>query len=153
MKKVRDLMQSEVTTVSPDWPLAELERTLTRGKIGGAPVVVNDVLVGVISRSDVVRQMTVEQSLAEYVSDWYYEPGRHEERIGTIDEKVQARMDAKHVRDVMTRKMWTIGPDASAADAAKTMLEHRIHRLPVTEGDRLVGIVTTMDLLPLLAES
>ena len=46
------------------------------------------------------------------------------------------------VSTIMTEDVMTIGPDATALDAAKIMREHRIGCLPVTEGEALVGIIT-----------
>lgn len=50
------------------------------------------------------------------------------------------------VQDLMTRNPVTLGPDATAADAAKLMKEHDIGNVLVVEGDRLCGIVTDRDL-------
>ena len=51
------------------------------------------------------------------------------------------------VGEVMTRAVITAGPDREARDAAVLMLEHAIGALPVTDGGRLVGIVTETDIL------
>ena len=47
----------------------------------------------------------------------------------------------------MTETMITVGPDRDAADAARLMLDHTIGALPVTDGGRLIGIVTETDML------
>jgi nucleotide-binding universal stress UspA family protein len=51
------------------------------------------------------------------------------------------------VRAVMTRPVLTIAPHESLAEAVRVMLENRIGGLPVTEGDRVLGILTEVDLL------
>jgi CBS domain-containing protein len=45
----------------------------------------------------------------------------------------------------------TVGPDASVEEVAKLFVEHGFHRVPVTEGDALVGVVTSLDLVGLIA--
>jgi acetoin utilization protein AcuB len=47
----------------------------------------------------------------------------------------------------MTESVITVGPDRDAADAARLMLDHKIGALPVTDGGRLIGIVTETDML------
>src|SRR5262245_3213986 len=54
------------------------------------------------------------------------------------------------VRDILDRKgshVQSIGPDASVLDAALLMNDHKIGSLVVTDGGRLVGIITERDLL------
>jgi len=51
------------------------------------------------------------------------------------------------VRDLMTSPVHTIGPEAPAWEAIGLMRSHRIRRLPVVDGDTLVGIVTWTDLV------
>ena len=51
------------------------------------------------------------------------------------------------VRDVYTQGAVVVSPRTSIAEARRTMEQHKIRRLPVVDGDRLVGIVTQMDLL------
>ena len=67
-RRARDLMSGPPRTVRPDTSLADLERALLDAGVGGFPVVEDGRLVGVVSRSDVVRQLSVEQSLAELLA-------------------------------------------------------------------------------------
>jgi CBS domain-containing protein len=50
------------------------------------------------------------------------------------------------IREVVTSAVVTATPDMSTRDAAQLMSEHQIRRLPVVEGERLVGIVSLGDL-------
>jgi CBS domain-containing protein len=54
------------------------------------------------------------------------------------------------VQDIMTPAVYTVRDDAPVAMLARTMVAGRIHRLFVTRGGRIVGIVTSLDLLKLL---
>jgi len=51
------------------------------------------------------------------------------------------------VRDVFTQGAITVSPRASISEARRLMEEHKIRRLPVVDGQRVVGIITQMDLL------
>jgi len=66
-------------------------------------------------------------------------------------QEIQAdlRASRKTARDIMTPvPIWTVGPDASALDAARLMLQHQVKRIPVVDGSgRLVGIVGRLDIL------
>ena len=53
---------------------------------------------------------------------------------------------------LMTRNPFTIGPDASIAEASRLMLTKKIRRLPVVEGDRLVGIISVADIVRVIAD-
>lgn len=152
----RDVMRTDVQVIRPDETLAELDRELLEKRVGGFPVVEKERLVGIVSRSDVVRRLSIEQSLAENVSDYYRDTSGYDvdpfESLSEIGTRVGARIEDLRVRDVMSRTIISVPPDASLRELARTLLEHGIHRVPVAEGDRLVGIVTGLDLVRLIAE-
>jgi len=50
------------------------------------------------------------------------------------------------ISDVMTRDVQTIRPDQSAQEAARFMLKNEAGSIPVTEGDRLIGMITDRDI-------
>ena len=70
---VRELMRFPVHSVPPDMPLRDLEREFLDKQVSGFPVVENNELVGVVSRSDIVRQLAFERRLAETTSDFYWD--------------------------------------------------------------------------------
>ena len=153
----KDLMQTAVKVIDPDENLIELERALMDAEVSGFPVVDKQGrVVGIVSRSDVVRQLGVEQNLAEYVSDYYRDLRYYEtnptETLADIGEQVGQRIEQLRVRDVMIRKLLYVSPDTSLQEVAQMFIQHHIHRLPVILGERLVGIVTTLDLVRLFAE-
>lgn len=149
-------MYGDVRTVPPDMSLPDLERSFYGEGVSGFPVVENGRLVGIVSRSDVVRRLCVEQSLAEAISDYYREVGAFEgsslEPLDAIGRRVGARVERMHVRDVMSEPVFTATPDQTLREVARTMVEHHIHRLPVTEHGKLVGIITSLEFVRLFAE-
>jgi CBS domain-containing protein len=149
-------MQVDVRTVAPDTTIADLERLLLQGRVGGLPVLDRDgQLLGIVSRSDVVRQLSIEQSLGEAMSDVYRDQTNEDwadasrEEIGAT---IGQRMQRLRVCDVMIRDVATVAPNDSLQDAARCLVERHFHRLPVVEDDRLVGIVSSLDLVRLIAD-
>src|SRR4051812_36818538 len=98
----RDIMQPNVRTIGPDVLLLEADRELLAQRVSGFPVVERGQLVGMLSRSDIVRQLSVEQSLAEIISDYYHDSGSHDHAAESIEElagRVGRRVEHLTVRD------------------------------------------------------
>ena len=154
--RVRDLMKTSVRSVTPEMSLVELEGLLLRERIGGAPVVEGGAVVGIVSRSDIVKHLQVEQSQAEVASAFYLEPFDAEDADARDSERVAGAVASRRrsatVGDVMSRDLIRVGPDESVERAARLMLERRVHRLLVMEGDALVGLVSVLDMVQLVAD-
>ena len=151
---VADLMQKKVLTIAPGKTLPELERALLRSRVGAMPVVDRGKMIGIVSRSDVVRQLCLERSLGEAMADAYRDQTDDaftEKTRRAVAEAIGKRMEHLCVRDVMIRDVVTVPPDLPVAKAAQLMLERRIHRLPVVENGKLVGIVSSLDFTRLVA--
>jgi CBS domain-containing protein len=153
---VHDLMQIRVHVVPSKMPLVELEQEFINKRVSGFPVVDDDQLVGVVSRSDIVRQLDVERQLAENTSDFYWDrAGFHEEpaeSMHQIASRVGQRIEDLHVRDLMSRHLIAVSADDSLTVLAQRFLERHIHRVLVVEHGRLVGIVSALDLVKLFAD-
>lgn len=152
----RDVMQTGVRVVRADLTLPELERRFLDERVSGFPVVDGGRLVGIVSRSDVVRQLCVERSEAEILSAYYLDLSGFEESpaedLAAIASRVGQGIEDKTVRDVMSESLITVAPSDPLPEVARALVEHRIHRLPVTEGEVLVGIVTSLDFVRLFAD-
>jgi len=131
---VQDIMQRDVVVVSPDTSLTRLMRVLQRRGIRHLTVLDQDSLVGIISDRD------VKGSIAS---------------AATSESGVNALTRLDHITacDIMTRAVVTIAPMFPVEEAARVMVSKRISALPVTEGGRLVGIVTDTDLLDLFVRA
>jgi CBS domain-containing protein len=150
----KDVMNTEVLTARVDLTVRELVAFLTEKQISGAPVVDHDGrLVGVVSVTDVAESdaerpdLVSDRSNPEFaVHDW-------EERMNVEDLRpLHIESDDLLVRDIMTPTVYTIPESTPVAEIAQTMVAGRIHRLLVTRGRRVVGIVTSLDLVKLLEE-
>lgn len=162
--QVRDAMNPEVVHIGPDATLSELERLLLAERLGGVPVVTRGQLVGVVSRSDILRALGTERAIAEAQADVYREfyddpfaPSEHaareeEERSEAIEQQIAARMALLHVRDAMTPEVVAVAAETPLREAAATMAARRIHRLLVTDAGRLVGILSALDVVRLVGD-
>jgi CBS domain-containing protein len=154
--RVRDVMQTDLATIGPDADLRQLDELLLERRIQGVPVVSGDRVVGLISRSDVVRQLHAEESRFEAEIDFYLSPFDEADRRPAderaVSEAVAARLRQLRVKDAMTEDVISVAPDSQVAEAARTMAERRIHRLLVLEGERLVGLVSSLDLMRLIGD-
>ncbi len=152
--KVADVMTTDLYSVPPSMALSDLEWEFSRRRISSAPVVEQSKLLGIISRGDIVRRIGFSHAMSEMALDYYrqLEGGRPEDLERLADQTLGSQLRTLHVRDAMTTHPVTIGPDASVQQAARLMLDKRVHSLVVVEETTPVGIVSTLDLLRTLAD-
>jgi CBS domain-containing protein len=148
----RDVMTRTVVSVGADTPLSDVYRLFVEEQIHGAPVVDEDeMLVGVISSSDLLRAAEEERDTAvssrEYLRELLEFSGPDWSH-GLAD--FQDRLAALTAADVMTPNVVTVRPDTPVAEVARALRQHQVHRVWVEEDGRLCGVVSTFDLLPLL---
>ena len=128
--KVAELMQHNVRTISSEACVAEVVVSLADGHISGLPVVdKGGRIIGVVSATDVLTAEAEAESSTT---------GRD-------------LMEETPVRDIMTPRPFTVTPDEDVREAARQMLYADVHRLFVAEGDRLVGVVSTTDIVRAIA--
>lgn len=147
-----DVMNAQVMAVSPDMTVHELAAFLTENQITGAPVMDgHGRLLGMVSLSDIAEGEAEEGELVADRSD--PQASVH----GWEDEATSEEMRELHVeggetlvREIMTPTTYTVPHDTSVSRLARTMIAGRIHRLLVVRDQRVVGIVTSLDLLKLL---
>lgn len=147
--RARDVMTTEVVKVPADLTVAELADVFMENEISGAPVVDEEgALVGVVSVFDVARQTSGETGVVtEQANPEFYVRGWEEQY--TVDEFRRLRVQEGHltVRDVMTPAAFTVEEDDPISDVARTLVDGHIHRVLVTRGHEVVGIISSLDLL------
>lgn len=151
----RDAMRSDVETIRSDASLPELERRLIQEKISGFPVVDDNVLRGVVSRSDVLRRLCVERSEAEEAVGFYDYGAGIDIPLSAADwvsETVGREIDELRVSDVMTENLIAVTPDTPLLVVAKKIMEHQIHRILVHDDNVLCGLITTSDFVRLFVD-
>jgi CBS domain-containing protein len=116
-KSVRDTMTTQPATVERSRPVAEAARIMRDQNVGSLPVVEEGRLMGVITDRDIVIRLVAE--------------GRD--------------LESTTVGDAYTDQPVTVEPDQDLDDALTLMARYQVRRLPVTEGDRLIGMLAQAD--------
>ena len=151
-RNIRALMNPDIMTVADEMTTDELARYLTEREISGAPVVDSQGhLIGVVSMTDITRTMAEPSDFASSRSSDFYRDVAADLTLEDLGQRyVEER--AVIVRDVMTPVIHQVPVTASVAEAARMMVDQHIHRLVVTQGKEPVGIITSMDVLKMVAE-
>ena len=135
MKKqtpISSIMTREVVTINQRDGLEKAERLFKSRKIRHIPVLKSDKIVGMLSYTDLLRI-----SFADAFSMDTHEVDTSVYTLFSIDQVM-----AKHVVSVRS--------DATIKEVAQLLATKEFHALPVVDGDRLMGIVTTTDLIKYL---
>jgi CBS domain-containing protein len=143
--RAHQIMATQVVTVGTDAPIGEAVDIMLRYHVSGLPVLdATGHLVGIVSEGDFLRRAEIGTQ---------HKRGRWLQFFAGVD---RIAADFVHdygrkVSDVMTPDPVTITEDTSLDAVAGMMESHKVKRLPVMRGDRLVGIVTRADFLPAIA--
>ncbi len=178
MLRLREIMSTDVLTVSPETSVREAMELLGRNHVSGAPVVSGGRLIGVVTGndlmtfasalsgvptqrdpyrddSDVWGDASVEEDVEDerepasaYFSDMWDDVGADvAERMTSVDGPEWNALEEHDVSEVMTRApLSTLSANADTAAAAELMNRKGIHRVLVTDGDSLVGLVSALDI-------
>jgi CBS domain-containing protein len=154
MLRARDVMRPHVHTVHPEMPLAELEEFFVTHRIHAAPVLEHGTLVGIVTRSDVVRIFVLARSLTALLAEGAEPPAEFApgEVPEPLPQGLAGELTARCVRDAMVADPLTASPDTLLSDLSRTMVAHHIHQVLVTECGQIRGIVSSMDLVRLIAD-
>jgi CBS domain-containing protein len=140
-----DVMTRNVLSVPPDATVAQaVELMLERGISGLFVVDATGTLAGIVTEGDLLRR---DELGTERRRSWWLRliasPGRQAADF--------TRTHGRRVADVMTQDVLSVRTDAPLEEIVTLMEERRIKRVPVLEGDRVVGVVSRADLLRALA--
>ncbi|MEF8840177.1 MAG: CBS domain-containing protein [Haloarculaceae archaeon] len=121
---IEDLARSDVVTADPETPVTELAATMEAENVGSVVVTNGDTPVGIVTDRDLaVRVLGADADPAERTAE-----------------------------DVMTSDLCTAEAGTGFYEVTDLMAEHGVRRIPICEGDTLVGIITADDLNELLAD-
>lgn len=126
---ITKIMTTDFVTISANATLNKAEDILFSNKFKHLPVVLKDKLVGIISKTDIKRMSFADEfGTAEFEAD-------------------QEVFKMLTVGQVMISKPITLESSATIGDAAKVLSEKEFRSIPIMENGKLVGIVTTKDLI------
>ncbi len=146
---VRDIMTRDVVAVAPDTSLAVVAKLFSERHISGAPVIDKESRpIGVITLADLVYPVAP-GTLQGRGKSVFYVVTQDATQLRSIE--VPCRRDGV-VNDVMLAFVLSVPPDKPVREAVRLMVADEIHRLLVVEDGRLVGIISAMDVMRMLAE-
>lgn len=147
--KVREIMTTDVITVKPDTTVGELADILAKNKISGVPVVDGQGRVlGMVSEADIILQ-DADLHFPYYIQ--FLEMVIYLQSVHKFEERVRKSIGSK-VSEIMTQEVVSVSPEETVREVATLMADRNVNRLPVTEDERLVGIVTRGDIVRAIAQ-
>jgi len=149
---VKDVMSKNVITISSEESVRDAIEKMAKNNISGLIVVENEKVVGVISESDIIKfvssefpeiktPMNVTLSILQVL----------ESGIRIIKE--MKKIGKLKVKDLMNKKIFSVKPEDTILEAARTMSKKDVRRLPVIdESGKLVGVISRTDILKALVK-
>ena len=114
---VNEVMNKNVVVVKKDATLKQASEVMSKTRIGSLVVVEGNKIAGIITSSDIIRSIAQDKA-----------PGN------TL------------IEEVMSKRVFTVEPDATVQDAVDVMVENKIRELPVVENNKIKGIITVTDI-------
>lgn len=137
----KDIMRRKVVAVESWLTVPEVAKVFLDKGISGAPVVDEvGAILGVVSQTDLVRTRREE---ADGVPSYHRDLDDSARSAGLHLEE----MDRTRVEQIMTPGAISLDENTPIEKVAKVMVDSHIHRVIITRGERLAGIVTTMDMM------
>jgi CBS domain-containing protein len=117
---VREIMKSNVISIDSSMTVQDAAKMMDDASIGAIVVLENGIAIGIITERDIVRRVVS-----------------------------KGKPLSTNVKDVMSSPLIVINPDDSVWELAQLMKSRKIHRVPAVKDNRLVGMVTTSDVVKL----
>jgi CBS domain-containing protein len=142
-------MTPDPVTVGPEMTVTDAAQLMTDKRVGALPVVEGGKMVGLVTESDLIMQ-DAKVHFPTYLSllgGYILWPGSTERFESSLRKAVGAT-----VAEVMTREPVTVTPDALLGDVATLLVDREVSRVPVVEGETVVGIISKHDIVRSIAE-
>jgi CBS domain-containing protein len=117
---VADVMKKSVISIDSSMTVQDAAKMMDDASIGAIVVIENGIAIGIITERDITRRIVA-----------------------------KGKPLTTNVKDAMSSPLIVINPDDSVWEAAQLMKTRKIHRLPAVKDSRLVGIITTSDMVKL----
>ena len=144
MLTAKEIMTRDVCTVHEDTELKELAALFVAHNYKTLPVVdASGKLVGVISQTDLIEQdRPLHIPTVISLFDWVI----YLESPKVFSDEVR-KVSARKVGEICAREVITCTPETPVEEVASLMVEHKVHLLPVLDGEQLVGVVARFDII------
>ena len=141
--KVKDIMKTDVYTVTDEANIGEVIRILVENQINGVPIIDSkQKVVGFISDGDIMKFVAKQNpriiDMTSFITVWY--------DTESFEKKMDDLMDL-NVMELATTKLVSVEADYDIDEAAKVLGDKKIKKVPVLENDKLVGVITRSDIL------
>ena len=144
MITAKDIMATDLITVTPDMEISKAAKILLDNRINGVPVVDDGGrLVGILCQSDLITQ----QKKLPIPTLFTFLDGLIRLTSMKQIEKQVSKIAALTVSEAMTPEPVTVQPDTGIETVASLMVDNNFHTLPVVKDSELVGIIGKEDVL------
>lgn len=178
MLKIREIMTTELLTVTPQTSLQDVAELLASRHVSGVPVIAGGTVAGVISATDILdftastpgvpaahgesgdepgtEAPEWEDDLdvpGAYFSELWEDAGAEvSERFDAVEGPEWNLLQEHTAAEAMSRRVCALPPDTDVPAAAEYMYRHGVHRVLVMNEGKLLGIVSTMDIARAVAQ-
>lgn len=144
----RDIMTTDPVTVDPKLGVTDAAKLMAASNFGALPVMSEGRLVGIVTEGDLIMQdVKIEfPTYLQLLDGFIMYPGAQARFESELRKAVAAT-----VEDVMTADPVTVQTNATLEDVATLLADQEVSRLPVLDGDQLVGIVSKHDIIRAIA--
>jgi predicted transcriptional regulator len=149
----KHVMKSEVLVADPDWSVNRLAEFFMENCISGAPVQSSEgTPMGVVSLTDIVHHETQPEKDREWPHDYYLHAlNRQYARQEAEGFRIETE-PLTTVRDIMTPVIFQVSEDTPVQQVAGMMIKNYIHRVIVLRDEKVVGIISTPDMLKIIRD-
>jgi predicted transcriptional regulator len=133
-KSIREYMSNKVVTASPDISVSEATRTMIEKGFRRIPIVKEDVLLGIVTASDVMRYLGSGEIFQKLMT-------------GDVSDAFKVPLKSLILRDIV----WT-NSSIDIGEAAALMLKNKVGALPIIDNGELCGILTERDIIRALVD-
>jgi len=150
-----DIMTTELLTAYEGWTIHRLAEFFIKHQISAAPVIASDhELVGVVSVADVFRFNAMNDDAKGHLLRNHYRDSCGTE-IPEEDLRSWVKDAEKNctVHRIMVPEVIAVEKTASLHQVSAVLLENHIHRVFVTEDKKVIGVITSMDVLRTLHQA
>jgi CBS domain-containing protein len=147
--KVKEIMKRKVICFSPNDSILKVAKVFSEKNISGAPVVENKKVVGVISETDIIKVIRLKLPNATPTAQLSFLILNFL-KDAFVFKKELKKISQLTVKNLMSKKVISISPEASIVEAAEMMEKYDVQRLPVVKNGKLVGIISRADLVKTL---
>ena len=134
LKSVKEYMSNKVVTASPDISVGEATRTMIKQGFRRIPIVKEDVLLGIVTASDIMRYLGSGEIFQKLMT-------------GDVSDAFRVSLKSLILRDII----WT-NSGLDIGEAAALMLKNKVGALPIIDNGELCGILTERDIIRALVD-